>query len=153
MTIMFWTFEMLNIYALLPDQSHLSYLPSWCLGSTPRGGVRTVSECRTGPLHIPLSLPELGTPAAQPASTSKYSLPTYRSCPFQNNEQPRVVFWSLLYLCCASLSECHETHCLSQPIARVLGSPGQFHLCPLVADSKDFPYNALFAAFVYRVSF
>lgn len=29
----------------------------------------------------------------------------------------------------------------------------QFVLCPLVADSKDFPYNASFAAFVYRVSF
>lgn len=29
----------------LSDQSHLSYLPSRCLGRTPGGGVRTVSEC------------------------------------------------------------------------------------------------------------
>lgn len=42
------------------------------------------------------------------------------------------------------------------PIAAYSQSSGiasQFFLCPLVADSKDFPYNALFAAFVYRVSF
>lgn len=137
---------------MVKDQSHLSYLSSRCLGRPPGGGVRTVSECWTGKLHTPESVPELGTPATYPASSSKYSLPTHDSCPFLNNKQSRIFFWSLLYLCCASSSESHETHCLSQPIARVLGSPASSFSAPSSQIPKIPPYNALFAAFVYRVS-
>ena len=61
------------------------------------------------------------------------------SAPFLNNKQSRICFWSLLYLCCASLSKSHETHCLSQPIARVLGSPASSFSAPSLQIPKIFP--------------
>lgn len=88
----------------LSDQSHLSYLPSRCLGRTPGGGVRTVSECWTGKLHTPESAPKLGTPA--PASSSNYCLPTHYSCPFLNKKQSRIVSGA----CCTSAVLHHPSH-------------------------------------------
>lgn len=82
---------------MVKDQSHLSNLSSWCLGRSPGGGVRTVSECWTWTLNTPESVPKLGTSATQPASSSKYSLPPH-SCPFLNNKQSRIVSGA----CCTS---------------------------------------------------
>lgn len=57
--------------------------------------------------------------------------PPHYSCPYLNNKQSRIVSGA----CCTSA---------------VLHRPS---LMKPTAYSKDFPYNALFAAFVYRVSF
>lgn len=125
------------VYISLPDQSHLSYLPSRCIGCTPGGRVRKVSDCWNGKLHTPEFVPKLGAPASWPVSSSKYSLPTNYSCHFLNNKQSRIVSGA----CCTSavLHLSHETHCLLQPIARVLGSPSSFFSAPLLQIPKIFP--------------
>lgn len=64
-------------------------------------------------------------------SLSQYCLPTHCSCPDLNNKQSRM----------ASGARCTSA---------VLHRPS---LMKPTAYSKDFHYNALFAAFVYRVSF
>lgn len=104
---------------MVKDQSHLSYLPSGCVGRAPGGGVTAVSECWTK--GCTESVLRLGTVPPKPVSSSISGLPIPPLLSFPQWKAIQDSLWNLLYLCCASLSASHETHCLLQPIATVVG--------------------------------